>query len=428
MKHTLRKVQLENGIKGIFVHIPDATVMYHEFNFRAGEYLVERPKWETAHLMEHVLLGANEKLPRARTFQAEFEKNGAYCNASTSTYDINYEAECADFEWDRITKLLLTAISKPLFLEEEFQAEFGNVREELTARSNNHFRNLSLSLREAYGFYSVTDQERLELMDNVTLKDIRAHYKATHFTRNMRFVIAGNLPPDRQEQIVGMLEAIDLPTGNKRLVLPYEKPVKLDAPLYLHNETVDNLYFYIDTYLPRRLTTAEDDALGVANILLTETFYSRILGTAREKGLVYDVSSGSYQTRGNSNWWIGAQIMPENAPALFDIIVKEVRGIMGGGVSAAELKRAKQYWLGKYQRSEQTVAGTAGGYAWRYFFDNSVMDYYDVPVRIEAVTKQAVVSATKAMFSQDIGGFGVLGSCGQAFTKELHSQIQQLWQ
>src|SRR5882762_5631715 len=146
--------------------------MTFEFNFRAGEYLVNREKWETPHLMEHLLLGANERIPKARAFQAEFEKNGAYCNASTGTYDITYEAECADFEWQRVLELFLLAISKPLFLEDEFQAEFSNVREELTARSNNHFRHLSLALREQYGFYALTDRERLKLMDNVTTQDI----------------------------------------------------------------------------------------------------------------------------------------------------------------------------------------------------------------------------------------------------------------
>src|SRR3990167_11307746 len=194
MKHSVSETRLDNGCRGLFIHVPDASVMTFEFNFRAGEYLVSRPKWETPHLMEHILLGANEKFPKARVFQAEFEKNGAYCNASTGTYDITYEAECADFEWDRILELLLVSITKPLFLREEFTAEFGNVREELNARSNNHFRHLSLALREAYGFKSLTDQERLELMDNVTINDIRQHYESTHTTKNLRFIIAGQLP------------------------------------------------------------------------------------------------------------------------------------------------------------------------------------------------------------------------------------------
>jgi len=60
-------------------------------------------------------------IPRARDFQAELEKNGAYSNATTGVYDITYEAECADFEWDRVLGLLMVAITRPLFLEEEFQ-------------------------------------------------------------------------------------------------------------------------------------------------------------------------------------------------------------------------------------------------------------------------------------------------------------------
>jgi predicted Zn-dependent peptidase len=72
--------------------------------------------------MEHILLGANKRIPRARDFQAEFEKNGAYSNASTGVYEITYEAECADFEWERILDLMQEAITEPLFLEDEYEA------------------------------------------------------------------------------------------------------------------------------------------------------------------------------------------------------------------------------------------------------------------------------------------------------------------
>src|ERR1700722_5254198 len=137
MKHVVFKSKLKNQTQGLFIHIPDASVMSFEFNFRAGEYLMPKPKFEVPHIMEHLLLGANKLIPRSRDFQAEFEKNGAYCNASTGTYDVTYEAECADFEWDRIADLLIVAITKPLFLKEEFKAEAGNVREELISRSNN---------------------------------------------------------------------------------------------------------------------------------------------------------------------------------------------------------------------------------------------------------------------------------------------------
>jgi predicted Zn-dependent peptidase len=90
MKHIVSEVKLANGAEGLLIHIPDASVMTFDLNFRAGEYLVTEKKWEVPHLMEHVVLGANELIPRARDFQAELEKNGAYSNASTGVYDINY--------------------------------------------------------------------------------------------------------------------------------------------------------------------------------------------------------------------------------------------------------------------------------------------------------------------------------------------------
>lgn len=427
MRHTTTELVLPNGARGLLIHAPDATVMTYDINFRAGDYLASYEKWETAHIMEHVLLGANKLIPKSRAFQAEFEKNGAYCNASTSSYDIVYEAECADFEWDRILDLLLVAITKPLFLDEEFKAEFGNVREELTARSNNHFRHLSLALRQAYGYLMLTDQERLKLMDNVTLDDIRQHYKKTHNISNMRFVIAGKLLPERRKHIRQILGAIELPKGSGRIDLPDEMPHGLSTPLYIPNETVENLYFYIDTFMQRRLRDPEADALSLINTMLTETLYSRILGTARERGLVYGMSSGFGQSKVSSGWWFGAQIMPKNAPALFDIIIKEVKSVFAGKLNEDDITAAKQYALGRYQRSGQTVGGTAAGYSYRYFFDDTIEDYYKLPERIRAVSRNRIIAVVNSVFAENIWGLGVLGNAGEDFVKKLNEQIKVLW-
>jgi predicted Zn-dependent peptidase len=427
LKHSVQEIELNNGAKGLLIHVSDASVMSLEINFRAGEYLVEDTKWETPHLMEHVLLGANIEYPRARIFQAEFEKNGAYNNASTSAYDITYEAECADFEWERILQLTLMAISQPLFLQEEFDSEFGNVREELSSRSNNHFRHLSLALREIYGFAAKTDQERIELMENVVLDDIRAHYKRTHTTTNMRFVIAGNITPGREKHLIQMLENTALPKGRTRFVLPRETPKYLKKPLYIHNDSVKNVYFYLDTFMNRRMTEGEIDALGLANTLLVETLYSKILGTAREHGLVYGMSSGYGQAFLNSNWWVGAQVMPKNAPKLFEIMTRELQDVFEGNLDTADIVAAQQYSLGRFQRSAQTVGGTANGYSSRYFFDEVVEDYFQVPQRIKHITKESIVDIMRALFADNIWGVGVLGSCGEDFAEEMQKQVSVLW-
>lgn len=427
MKHECKKVVLKNGAEGLLLHIPDAQVMTFDLNFRAGEYLVDDENmWEAPHIMEHMLLGANEKYPKSRLFQAEFEKNGAYSNASTGTYQINYESECADFEWDRVLDLLLLAISKPLFLEDEFQAEFGNVREELAGRSNNHFWHLSLAMREAYGFKVKTYQERLKLMEHVTCSTIKKHYKKTHTTSNMRFVIAGNVF-SRQEQIIAALEALPLPKGNHRLELPEEIPHSLAKPLYINNPTVDTMYFYFDSFQLKTLTEPEWDALSLLNIMLTETLHSAILGTAREKGLVYNMGSGFGQTRDNVSWWFGTQVRPQSAPELFDLMVEEIRKVNEGKLEQSAVDAAKQYALGRYQRSGQTVGGVSNGYSGRYFFEDVIDDYYMIPERIAGISKDQMIEASRAMFSDRIWGLGVLGGCGPEIADTLQSRLEAIF-
>ncbi len=428
MKHVVSEIKLANGVQGLLIHIPDASVMTFDINFRAGEYLVQKKKWEVPHLMEHVLLGANELIPRARDFQAKLEENGAYSNASTGVYDITYEAECADFEWDRVLGLLLVAITKPLFLDEEFRAEFGNVQEEMVARANNHFRHLSLEMRRALGLIVRTDSERLKLMENVHVDDVRAHYQKTHTAANLRFIIAGNITARRRVTIEKLFANIDLPKKGSRFALPKELPKRLEKSVYVHNSAVENLYFYIDTFANRRLADPETDALNLMNTMLTETLYSRILGTARERGLVYGMSSGLSQTRDVSNWWLGAQVSDKNAPALFRIIVDELTKVVSGDLADNEIEATKLYALGRFQRSAQTVGGTSGGYSNRYFFDGVIENYFQIPERIRAVDREQIVQAAQAVFKDNLWGFGVLGACGEGFSDELRSYVAPLWQ
>jgi predicted Zn-dependent peptidase len=427
MKHTVEKVVLSNGAEGLLIDVPDALVMTFEFNFRAGEYLVDPAKWETPHLMEHILLGANKRYPKARVFQAEFEKNGAYNNASTGVYDITYEAECAAFEWERIFDLMILSISQPLFLDDEFEAEVGNVREELNGRANNHFRHLSLAMRKYCGYQGMTDRERLKLLQNNTKQDVEAHYKRTHTSSNLRFVIAGSLKGHRAT-ILRMLEEMPIPKGSGRLVLPLEEPLQLKKPLYLRNQSVKNLYFIMDTFHLEKLDEDQWDAGQLINTMLTETLYSRILGSAREKGLVYSMSSGFNQMTSNVSWWFGAQVQPTNAKALFEIIVHELNRVRQGDIAEEDIESAKQYMLGRYQRSGQTVSGTAAGYTNRYYFEDEIDDYYAIPERIKAVTKSRIVKTTELMFEDKTWALGMLGSAGKPLADELHEQLSSLWQ
>jgi predicted Zn-dependent peptidase len=163
--------------------------------------------------------------------------------------------------------------------------------------------------------------------------------------------------------------------------------------------------------------------------MLTATLYSRILGEARERGLVYSMGSGIDIMKSVTGWWFSAQVINKNAPALFEIICRELHRVRSGEISDEDLESAKQYWLGRHQRSAQTVAGTMAGYTGRYYFDEVVNDYEAIPERIRAVTIKEICKSANRMFDDKIGGLGVLGggSRSRELADQLNEQIRPLW-
>lgn len=426
MKHSVSEVELKNGARGLLIDVPGAAVTNFELNFRSGEYLVPQKKWETPHIMEHVVWGgANEDFPDRQVFQAEISKNGAYTNAYTSYYYVAYVGEVADFECDRVLGLSLKSLAKPLFLQHEFDAEIGNIRDELTSYTNNHFRELGSEMSKAYGFSTVTDRDRIGLMENVSRQDLIDHYKKTHFNRNLRFIIAGSLR-GRRAKIKRMIEELDLPKGQGQLKLPQDQAVQPSSPVFIANETVPNIYLIINSHFNDIISVKEDDALSLARTMLTETLYSNIFGKARDQGLVYHVSSGHQISSRTTEWWLSTQVLAENAPALCEIILTEIKKVQKGLIDDAQLEGAKQYALGSFQRSFQTVGSIASAYS-RYFFDGHIEDMRSVPARIKDISKQDIAEAMNKMFGQKIGGVGVLGGEDAGVASRLQDQLQPLW-
>jgi predicted Zn-dependent peptidase len=141
-----------------------------------------------------------------------------------------------------VLDLLRLAITKPLFLQDEFKAEYGNVKEELTGYLNSNGRVLWQRLGQASGERFLTDEERLKAMSAVKLKDITEHYKRTHTSDNLRFIIAGNLKEERKSQMIKMLEKWDLPRGD-RFGLVREELLGAQEPIHIVRKDVENINF-----------------------------------------------------------------------------------------------------------------------------------------------------------------------------------------
>ncbi len=425
MNHTVEEVKLKNGARGLFINVPGATVMSMQFQFRAGNRYAKSDDIEqVAHIMEHMAFGANAKFKSERDFESEFTKNGAYHNAYTSDLSMVYEADCADFEWDRILELQKLSICEPRFNQKELDAEKGNVRSELTNYLNDHHRILWPRVQQLLGEDVLTYRQSLSTIPNVTLNDIKEHHTRTHTTSNMRFVIAGKLR-GRKSEIIRQLESFELPEG-ERFEVPRDE-LSGAAPAVIRRKDATNLTFGLTLTLPRKLSNDELDAMQTLNHILTGTARSRIYGKARAKGLAYSV--GSYAGCGfyDSSWDISGQVNHDTAPQLFDIISRELKAVLDGKLTDEEIESAKSFTMGRYQMGAQTVSQIAGFYTNRYFADNFIYDYDKVPESIRKVTRENIIATAQSFIDANTWVLAAVSNGDREELIELSDRLTKLF-
>ncbi len=427
MKHTVELIKLKNGAKGLFINVPDASVTSFDFNFRAGDYLSPKGKWDTAHVLEHMVLGANKRFRTATEFSKEFDKNGAYNNASTGSYHMSYVAECADFETERILDLLCLSIEAPLLLKSEFIAEKANVQEELKSRGNNHFNELSLELGMRLGIRDLTYSERAKQLSLIKLEDVKNLYQETHTTTNLRFLICGNISKLKQGMI-NRIEVIELKKGSGRIDLPDEKVQTLKEPVYIKNETLENIYYRLEIVHKNVLKEEELDAENALMSILFGSMHSRVFGVAREQGLVYGINYGDYRASENSIFWIGGQVLPTNIEKLFQLFITEIKAIAAGKITDDELHAAKQSALGSFKRSTQTVGSLLNGYIPYFVYKDEIEEYFKIPERINSVSLNSIINAAKEVLSLDNKwGLGFSSANGKVKADKLYKQVSSIF-
>lgn len=424
MKHRVSEVVLKNGARGLLIDVPDATVMEFEFQFRAGHRMTRSNKiYQAAHVMEHMAFGANREFNNEREFATEFSKNGAYHNAYTSDFTMGYVASCADFEWERILRLQQLAICSPQFNQEQLDSEKGNIRNELSGLLAHDVVLLWPRLEMALGGKTMTMEDQIKTIDNITLDDIVEHHTLTHTIQNMRFIIAGKIT-GRRNQIKKMLESWELPMGN-RLDIPFDE-YKSSKPIFVERSESKSLSYGLTVSLPRVLTQAEQHTLIALSHIFTGTLCSRIFGKARERGLTYNMRFGSTLSSYDTCWELNGKVVPEMANELIDLIVAELKSASDKGVTDDEIFNTESYRLGAFQMGLQTVGAVVDFYSEAYFRNDEIVNYRQIPDAFRDVSKRQINKLLRDFLSNGRWVFGVVGNTNMRLVKRNNEKFKEV--
>lgn len=429
MAFKVEQVTTRGGAKGLIIHVPGANTMAFEFEFRAGDrYVISEDKVETAHIMEHLAFGANAKYKTMRKNNSVLQKNGASTNAYTSHTSLAYYANCADFEWKRVLSHLLLQLESPQFLENEFKAEFGNVKEELALRWNYDTTRLFQLHNKNVGLDNTTFQDRLSLMDAVSNTDIEEHYNRTHTQKNLRFIIAGKISAARKKTILNLMDQFKLSSGAKRLdIIKGGKPSKKPL-LFIKKDDASALSIEAEMFLNAPITKEEHLAMKILNNIITGTLHSRIFGKAREKGWAYDMGSSCGNWREYPGFEFFIQVSDKNAVNVMKLIVSELKKLAAGGLKNAELKSAKQFALGSFQKALQTPNNYISYFSDDFYEEDKIRDYKNYKDKINGVTKSDIINILNKFIKNNSQAVSILGVSGhENIAKKVEKEYLKLW-
>lgn len=435
MEHKVEEVKLKCGAKGLLIDVPGAPVYCMEVWFRGGDaYTESKEKQEAAHIMEHLAFGANSQQDSSAEVYRYISRNGANLNATTSRSFLSYRIYSPDFDWERLLKQLVMQITTPKFLEKEFRAEFGNVEEEMHLRSNNKWVELGSLMAQKFGWdFNDTYPQRLKLMKNVQLDDIKNHYKKTHKSKNAVFFVAGNLGNDKKK-ILSILEGIGALEAGEKPKLPADPVIAgyPDAPVVVKKSDVPNIYFSLEMYasFKNKLREMVETELEVLSKVLTSGFHSRIFGKAREMGIIYDMGSNEATHRSNLYTLdLYAQVSKENMDKLLDLIVMEMKDIYKNGLSKDEVDEAVLSSKGSLRMSNQTAGSILGWYRSTYLNDEDekVYDFDLLDKWYDQVTPQSIRELFINLIKTKKWGAGFLGNVTEVQAKKWNKKLAEIF-
>ncbi|HYK52271.1 MAG TPA: pitrilysin family protein, partial [Candidatus Eremiobacteraceae bacterium] len=170
-------------------------------------------------------------------------------------------------------------------------------------------------------------------------------------------------------------------------------------------------------------TSASDERRYVYSVLdaiLGGGMASRLFQEIREKrGLVYSVYSSHQMYRTGGIFTIAAATRPKNAAEVLSLIRAETTSLADKGVTAEEVARAKEHLKGGLLLSLESTSTRMLRLGRTELVSGRSVPPSEVVAKIEAVTKDQVDAAARALFAQGRLALTVLGPVDERFEAQV---------
>ena len=388
LRVALAPCEAESVAVGVFI----ASGSRHETEKTAG----------ISHLIEHMLFKGTPTRTPLQITQA-VEGRGGNFNACTSEEATCYFAHMPYEYLSESVDLLADMYLNATIPEEEFAREKGVVIEEIRMYEDEPdsvaMENLQRSLFPSSRLGAPVAGSEASLRP-MRPDDLRRYIKAHYLPSNTVVVVVGRFDPD---EAFGVVSRAFAPLRTSKPPKPPKppKPSKLFSKPSPSRVSVSRDVQQTQVAIGYRTFGIRDRrkyAAVVFDAIMGRGMSSRLFQSVRERrGLSYDIASRMQFFSDAGMWVVSAGVAPEKADAAIAMIDREFERIRAHKVSAAELRRTKEFLAGNFRLSHEKVTSKLFFYGQTLLSFGRVVEPEEQVAGIRAVTADDVMAVAKAV-------------------------------
>ena len=371
-----------------------------------------------SHFLEHMMFKGTAKRPKVTDIALELDTIGAEYNAFTGKEYTGYYVKCAAEKVDTALDVISDIFQNSKLDAEEMERERGVIIEEINMYLDTPARYVGDLFEELmYGDqplgWHITGPK--EVIRKLSRGDFVKYFTTHYFDKNTVIAVAGNIDPGQIKQKVSSYFS-DVRTNQKLEALKVKE--EQDRPrLKIHNKKTDQTHFIIG-FRAFDYFSDKEAVLNVMSLVLSAGFSSRLWNEFRDKrGLSYYIRATNNSYADAGYFEISAGVDNTRLTEALDAALAECKKLADQAVSAAELKKVKDYAHGKLAIGLETSDELASFYADQELLKREILTPEQKLAKIDAVTAEQLQAAAQEIFRPERLNLALIGPFEQADSK-----------
>jgi predicted Zn-dependent peptidase len=404
---TYRKSVLPNGIRILTERMPHVRSVAVGVWVETGSRHEPEPRGGVSHLIEHLVFKGTATRS-AETIARTMDSVGGQMDAFTTKENTCFYVQVLDEHLPLAVDLLTDILLHPLFDAEELEREKSVVLQEIRMVEDTPDDVIhDIFAAQVWGRHPLARPilGTRELVTGFSREAIADYFAAEYVPPRIIIAVAGNVT---HEQVVDLFGA-GFNGYTRGATARTAQAASLTPGVNIVHKTLEQVHLVMG-FPGLAHAAAERYAMFLLNDVIGGSMSSRLFQEVRERqGLVYSIHSGAQAFADTGIVYVYAATDAQNFAKVLKSILKELRDLKKSGVTAEELKRAKDHLKGSLMLSLESTSSRMNRLAKHELHLGSFLTMDKMLASIDAVKHEEVQALITELLDEDHLALTTLG-------------------